>query len=281
MIDQNMVRVVAEAGQIEPGDVVIEVGPGTGTLTQELLERVGEAGRVIAVEIDRNLATSLRARFAGERRLHLVEGDALAGKHALNPTFLAEITGTHYKAAKHTAKAGGAVRLVANLPYNIASPLVVELLLAGVDLLAFTVQKEVADRLRASPAAGKHYGPLSIIVQSLADVEVLRTIPPQAFWPQPKVDSALVRLRCREPEESIRWRERDFARFVTALFSMRRKTLRKGLERVVPDPSEALSAAGLTGDRRPEELHPAAMRRLYGATGACGLPDFGGSTSAS
>ena len=274
MIDQNMVRVVAGAGQIQPGDMVVEVGPGTGTLTQELLSGVGESGKVVIIEIDRDLAADLRERFAKERRLALIQGDALAGKHALNPEMLRELEAWR--------KAGtSAIRLVANLPYNIASPLVVELLLAGVDVLAFTVQKEVADRLRATPACGKNYGPLSIIVQSLADVEVLRTIPPQAFWPQPKVESALVRLRRRVVDESIRGRERQFARFVTDVFSSRRKTLRKSLERVVPNSVQTLAAVGLTGNERPEQLEPAKMQLLYREVGAADSPVRTGDTGVS
>src|SRR4051812_32399448 len=160
MIDQNLVRVVAEAGQVGAGDVVIEVGPGTGTLTDELLAR---GARVVAVEIDRDLAALLRERFAGNDRFALIEGDALAGKHTLNPELLARIV---------DLPPAGAPKLVANLPYNIASPLVIELLIAGVELLAFVVQKEVGDRLRAV-AGSDDYGPLTVVAQMLATVEVL------------------------------------------------------------------------------------------------------------
>lgn len=277
MIDPNLVRVVAEAGQAEPGDLLLEVGPGTGTLTQELLGRLGAQGLVLAVEIDRDLAAALRERFAHERRLQVIEGDALSGKHALNAELALRIEA--WKGAERPI-GRTTVRLIANLPYNIASPLVVELLLAGVDVLAFTVQKEVADRLRASPAAGKDYGPLSIIVQSMANVEMLRTIPPQAFWPQPKVESALVRLHRRETDEAIRGREREFARFVTALFSMRRKTLRRGLGTLTPGPVQALGVAGLSGQERPEQVDPATLRQLYRA-GAVDRPVLEGSTGES
>src|SRR5207248_5469205 len=126
----------------------------------------------------------LRTRFANQPAFNLIEGDALSGKHELNETLNEALRAT----------AGRPRKLVANLPYNIASPLVIDLLLEGVDLLGFTVQKEVADRLRA-PAGDDAYGPLTVMVQMLARVEVLRTLPPQAFWPQPKIDSALVRLR--------------------------------------------------------------------------------------
>src|SRR4051812_46698632 len=136
MIDQNLVRLVADAGELSAGDLCLEIGPGTGTLTEELLER---AGRVVAVEIDRDLARLLRERFGARESFRLIEGDALANKHTLNAELLAAIA--------EGRSAGLRPKLVANLPYNIASPLVIELLIAGVDLLAFTVQKEVADRL--------------------------------------------------------------------------------------------------------------------------------------
>src|SRR5262245_32492851 len=105
MIDQNLVRIVADAGQIGAADLVIEVGPGTGTLTEELLQR---AGRVIAVEIDRDLAKLLRERLASNAKFELIEGDALAGKHELNEQLLASMRG-----------ASTGPKLVANLPYNI------------------------------------------------------------------------------------------------------------------------------------------------------------------
>jgi 16S rRNA A1518/A1519 N6-dimethyltransferase RsmA/KsgA/DIM1 with predicted DNA glycosylase/AP lyase activity len=239
MIDQNLVRIVADAGRIEPGDLVIEVGPGTGTLTDELLARVAPGGRVVAVEIDRDLAGLLRTRFAGRADFTLIEGDALAGKHQLNAELLAVLASLRVGAGRDNPKhlsachpersegslvprseealrfaqgdglkpsvfkdlptdAGSSgfaspVKLVANLPYNIASPLVIELLIAGVGLLAFTVQKEVADRLRA-PAGSDDYGPLSVMAQLLARVQVMRTLPPQAFWPAPNIDSALACL---------------------------------------------------------------------------------------
>lgn len=272
MIEPGLVRAIADAGEIASGDTVIEVGPGTGTLTEELLGRVGTNARVVAVEIDRDLSAALRGRFAADGRFTLIEGDALAGKHGLNPELSAAIevargaTDTGGQAASGATGTGygaAAVRLVANLPYNIASPLVVELLLAGVDLLAFTVQKEVADRLRAGPAAGKAYGPLSVIVQTLADVEVLRTIPPTAFWPRPKIDSALVRLRRRIVEPALVGRERAFGRFVTAVFSQRRKTLRRALGAVVTAPAAPLSAAGLSGDERPEQIEVGRLQALF------------------
>ncbi len=248
MIDQNLVRLIAEAAGITPADLVFEVGPGTGTLTEELLAR---AGRVVAVEIDRDLAGMLRNRLADNPKFHLIEGDALAGKHGLNEQLLAEL----HAARQQSMPA----KLVANLPYNIASPLVIELLIAGIDSLVFTVQKEVADRLRAG-AGDDAYGPLSVMAQLLSRVEVLRTLPPQAFWPAPKIDSALVRMiradRLGDKAPAV-------GRFVHQIFSMRRKTLRKALAQNNYIPEPALTALNIDGQLRPEEVSPEQFLALY------------------
>jgi 16S rRNA (adenine1518-N6/adenine1519-N6)-dimethyltransferase len=246
MVDQNLVRTVAAAAMIEAGDHLLEVGPGTGTLTEELL--ASSAASVTAVEIDRDLAGMLREKFAAEPRFRLIEGDALAGKHELNGELL-------------RALGQGRTKLVANLPYNIASPLVIELLITGVELLAFTVQKEVADRLRAN-ASDDAYGPLTVMVQMLAKVEVLRTLPPQAFWPAPKIDSALVRLTRADALGSS---ANDFSKFVHQVFSFRRKTLRKSLAMSSFDDQAMLAATGFDGQRRPEEFSPQEFFKLFQA----------------
>jgi 16S rRNA (adenine1518-N6/adenine1519-N6)-dimethyltransferase len=246
MIDQNLVRVVADAGQIAPGDFVIEVGPGTGTLTEELLARGAE---VVAVEIDRDLASVLREKFVSEPKFKLIEGDALSSKHALNEDLVSAL-----------ATSRGSKKLVANLPYNIASPLIIELLILGVDALVFTVQKEVADRLRAA-AGSEAYGPLSVMAQLLARVEVLRTLPPQAFWPPPKIESALVRMT---RQDRLGERAAAFSRFVHQLFSFRRKTLRRAMEQAGFD-SGSLGTLGIDPQLRPEVLSPQQLLDLFAA----------------
>lgn len=249
MIDRNLVALVADAGEIAAGDRVIEVGPGTGTLTEELLAR---GGHVLAVEIDRDLARLLRDHLGERAEFELIEGDALAGKHQLNPVLLERISASR--------ASGQRVRLVANLPYNIASPLVVELLLAGVGHLAFTVQKEVAQRLQA-PAGSAEYGPLSVMAQLLARVRVLRVLPPSAFWPQPRIDSALVVMK---REERLGDDARAFGRFVAALFAARRKMLRRALQQVEGAyPDKMLAELGVTPQQRPETLTPEQFLQLF------------------
>jgi 16S rRNA (adenine1518-N6/adenine1519-N6)-dimethyltransferase len=253
MIDQNLVRIVADAGKIESGDVVIEVGPGTGTLTEELLARGAD---VIAVEIDRDLATIIRSRHESNTRIKVIEGDALAGKHEINRELAAHL---------HTIRSAAGsdprpVKLVANLPYNIASPLVIELLIAGVDLLAFTVQKEVADRLRAQ-AGSDDYGPLTVMAQLLANVEVLRTLPPQAFWPAPKIDSALVRMTRNDqlgPDAPT------VGRFVQKLFAARRKTLRKALSQMDTTANRCSSRWASTRSSAPSDSRRRSAWRCIG-----------------
>jgi 16S rRNA (adenine1518-N6/adenine1519-N6)-dimethyltransferase len=258
MIDGNLLRLVAEAGEVGPEDLVIEVGPGTGSLTAELLAR---GRRVVAVEIDRDLAGILREQFGGGGKFHLIEGDALAGKHAINPALATEIAGE--------IAAGRRPKLVANLPYNIASPLVIELLIVGCGLLAFTVQREVAQRMRARAGAAD-YGPLSVMAQLLADVELLRVLPAKAFWPAPKVESALMRLKRREDAVTPD-RAGPLGLFVHAIFSSRRKTLRNALARAVPDfdagvDVEAIIAGlGLAAEVRPEVLTPGQFLGLFEA----------------
>ncbi len=252
MIDQNLVRLVAEAGQLTTNDLAVEVGPGTGTLTDELLAR---AGRVVSVEIDRDLAALLRRQLAHRQTFTLVEGDALAGKHGLNADLLGCI-----RAARGE---GRLAKLVANLPYNIASPLVIELLIEGVEVLAFTVQREVADRLRAG-AGGDAYGPLTVMVQMLGRVEMLRTLPPQAFWPAPKIDSALVRVT-RENKLGGTERVRAFGEFVHKVFSFRRKTLRKALSQADYDSARVLDATGFDGQLRPETFTPQQFLQMFDA----------------
>ena len=248
MIDQNLVRTVADAGRLTPGDCVIEVGPGTGTLTEELLQR---AGQVVAVEIDRNLAKLLRKTFADYANFQLIEGDALAGKHELNPALAASVA--------EARQSGHAVKLVANLPYSAASPLVIEMLIAGTQLLAFTVQKEVAQRLEAKPGTAA-YGPLSVMAQMLSRVEVLRRLPPQAFWPPPKIESALVRLT---RDDRLGAKARPLSQFVHALFSFRRKTLRRALTQAGYNAEAILVATGFDGSRRAEQFAPESLVALF------------------
>jgi 16S rRNA (adenine1518-N6/adenine1519-N6)-dimethyltransferase len=210
--DANAVGKVVSAGLpasdvAAGGPIVLEVGPGTGTLTEALLE----AGAVVvAVELDRGLAGLLRDRLGGRERFTLVEGDVLAGKRELSPAVVEAVRGVGGAGSSATdvALPEGAMpgfRLVANLPYQVASPLLILLAEraaaapAQAEMLggAVTVQREVADRLVAGPAQGKAYGPMSVLVGNAFELERVAVLKPGHFWPPPKVDSAILRLTRR------------------------------------------------------------------------------------
>jgi 16S rRNA (adenine1518-N6/adenine1519-N6)-dimethyltransferase len=242
----------------QPDDNFIEIGPGRGALTRPLLEK---ANSVLAFEIDRDLAVGLRDMYSGNPGFTLVEGD-----------FLEE--------ASRLAERGSTPRRVAgNLPYNVGTPILFKLLglhVSGIRIVDATLmlQAEVAERLVAEPG-GKEYGVLSILIQHSADVERLLTLPPGAFRPAPKVRSALVRIRFREPRPAAR----DpglFVALVQAVFTRRRKTLANALLAFGPSarqtPSLALQRAGIDGQRRPETLSIEELVRVADAFETSGTP---------
>ncbi len=240
-------------------ETFIEIGPGRGALTFPLAAR---ANHVTAYEIDRDLAAELRD--AAIPNLTVVEGD-----------FLKEADESLLRAAAPTgppAPSPQPLRVAGNLPYNVASPIMfrlLELFEAGLALTDATlmVQREVADRLVAAPG-GKEYGVLSVLIQHAARVEMVLKLPPGAFRPPPKVNSALVSLGFRAADPPVRNRA-VFNNIVQAVFTRRRKTLSNALLAYAGHPhlkpSEALSRAELDGKRRPETLSLIEFARLADA----------------
>jgi 16S rRNA (adenine1518-N6/adenine1519-N6)-dimethyltransferase len=258
----------------QPGDHFLEIGPGRGALTRPLLERVTS---VQAFEIDRDLAAELRR--GGEIRLKPDPTHAdptnVNPPNTLTEGQLTLVEGDFLETANTLAGARShALRVAGNLPYNVASPILFKLLelhASGVPLVDATLmlQHEVADRLVAAPG-GKEYGVLSILVQHTADVERLLSLPPGAFRPPPKVRSALVRVRFREPRPPAD-DPPTFAALVQAIFTRRRKTLANALLALplsarLP-PGAALERAAIDGRRRPETLAVAELVRLANAFG--------------
>ena len=249
LLDPSILRrIAAAAGDLHVA-TVLEVGPGPGGLTRSLLE--AGVARLVAVERDPRFVAHLRGleQEAGGR-LEIVEGDALA----LDPCTL--------------TREDRPLRIVANLPYNVATPLLFAWLdrLACIELMVLMFQREVAMRLAAGPGSGD-YGRLSVMAQSSCRVERLFDLPPAAFTPPPKVSSSVVRLvpRADRPPEEVR---RALARLTQAAFGQRRKMLRQSLRAAVGgDPEALLAAAGVEPTRRAEELDLDAFRRL-----AEGLP---------
>jgi 16S rRNA (adenine1518-N6/adenine1519-N6)-dimethyltransferase len=237
LVDENILRVIERLAELTPTDVVLEIGPGLGVLTRFLAERVAH---VHAVEVDRRLEEQL----SPIERTSLHWGDALdLDVRSLDP-------------APH--------KLVANLPYNIATPIVAESLsLEQLELWCVMVQREVADRFFARPST-KAYGAVSVLVQLAAERTGFHPVSREVFRPRPNVDSALVSFRRVGPAASA-----EVKRLVTASFAHRRKTLANALalagvaerERAV----EALGAIGREADVRAEALEPAEFIALWEA----------------
>ncbi len=256
LIDGNLVAKLVDAAGLVPGEQVLEVGPGTGTLTEDLLEA---GAKVLACELDRGMAALLQTRFAepGSRwyspAFSLVQGDCMAGKRALSP-------------ALHEALGNRPFVMVANLPYNIATPLTMTLLTAypACRGMYVTIQREVGERLTAGPGT-KAYGAIGVVCDALAKVRTLATLGPACFWPRPEVTSVMLSIErlaqpLVEPDRAV-----AFGAFVTRLFASRRKQLGSVLKAMgdgtMIDP-DALPA-GIERSTRAEALSTAQCVSLF------------------
>ena len=234
----------------KPGDSIVEIGPGQGALTFPLLQH---HGALTAIEFDRDLHSPLQAASRAHGELRLIEGDVL---------------GVDFTAlARESDSANGQIRLVGNLPYNLSSPILFHALdhAAAIRDMHFMLQKEVVERMASAPGS-KVYGRLSVMLQACCTVTPLFTVPPGAFRPAPKVDSAVVRLQPR-PADSIGIRDHArFAAIVRAAFGQRRKTLRNALSGILD--AGAIAVAGLDPGARAEQLSVADFARLANHAGS-------------
>ena len=234
LVDENILGVIGRLAELDPADVVLEIGPGLGVLTKYLADRVAH---VHAVELDRSLEPQLTGRLAGATNVDIHYGDALSLDLA--------------------AVAPGARKLVANLPYNVATPIVVESLdgLPDVGLWCVMMQREVADRLFARPST-KAYGAVSVLVQLVAERTGFHPVSRTVFRPRPNVDSALVAFR----RSGLPPGYSEIKSVVEAAFSHRRKTLANSVELAGrasrEDAAAALGTIGRPAGARAEELEP-------------------------
>ncbi len=243
LIDKQVIGGIVNAVAPRRNDLVVEIGPGLGALTEPLLQRLDA---LHVVEIDRDIVARLRQRPAPEK-LIIHEGDALA-----------------FDFGALADAAGKKLHVVGNLPYNISTPLLFHLAqFAGrVHDMHFMLQKEVVERMVADPGTAD-YGRLSVMLQYRFVMDRLLDVPPESFDPAPKVDSAVVRLIPRSPEELTARDEAAFANLVAAAFGQRRKMLRNTLKSLA---DEALfSALGIQPTARAEELPVADYIRLANA----------------
>ncbi|MBT8081913.1 MAG: 16S rRNA (adenine(1518)-N(6)/adenine(1519)-N(6))-dimethyltransferase RsmA [Gammaproteobacteria bacterium] len=229
LTDTGVIDAIVRAVHPAEDDVIVEIGPGRGAITEALARR---AGHLHAIELDRDLAARLREQYAERPNVTIHEADALAFDFA---------------------SLGERLRVVGNLPYNISTPLLFHLLQFGDCILDmhFMLQKEVVDRMAAAPGS-KAYGRLGIMLGCHLSVEPLFEVPPEAFSPPPEVRSAVVRLDPLPPGSLHIADEAGLSALVAAAFMQRRKTLRNALKGKA-DPAD-IAAVGIDGGLRPEQV---------------------------
>jgi 16S rRNA (adenine1518-N6/adenine1519-N6)-dimethyltransferase len=280
LIDLNLLDLVVRTAEIGPHDVILEVGSGTGSLTMRLLET---AGAVVSVEIDPAFAsltneaieshymlfaTAREGQGTQREKVRLLHTDILERKNALNPKVLQTL---HELLGQEGLQQ---LKLVANLPYSVAIPVISNLLLTDlpIERMVVMVQWELAERMLAR-AATKDYGALAVLVQSLTDVSLVRRLPPEVFWPRPQVDSAIMQIR---PNPARRAHVGDAVRlrnFLRDLYVHRRKNLRGALaslptgRRTKGEVDAKLEELGIEGSVRAEVLDLEQHLRLCRAFG--------------
>ncbi len=253
LIDLNLVRLLVESANIQKNDTVLEVGCGTGSLTGLLAER---AGIVVAVETDGKLIEIAKKQLEKAGNIVFLASDILENKKNINYNVINLIKQIR---EKYT----GRFLLVSNLPYNIASPLILNLITGPIraDEMYVTIQKEVADRMTAAPG-NKDYGILSVFLAATGNVKMMRRLKPSVFWPQPKVDSAMVSF-VFDPQKASRIENMDFfGRIVGFFMQYRRKTLKAcsnlagGKFKQILDWAEIFNKCSINPLWRPNQLSP-------------------------
>lgn len=263
LTDLNLLDLVVTTAELAKDDLILEIGAGTGGLTARLADA---AGAVVAVEIDPAMA-DLAGEHVGDRpNVHLIRGDALRTKNELNPAIGPALDAA---AAQFSVTR---LKLVANLPYAVATPVIANLIQGDrpIERMVVMVQWEIAERLTAE-VGSPNYAALAVLMKTLSNVEIVRRLPPAAFWPRPRVDSAIVLIR---PDAEKRARVGDvaaFRRFLRDLYVHRRKNLRGALagwpdgRRDKAEIDRLLGDHGFDGAGRAEQLNDEQHLRLWRA----------------
>ncbi|MFV0446476.1 MAG: 16S rRNA (adenine(1518)-N(6)/adenine(1519)-N(6))-dimethyltransferase RsmA [Planctomycetaceae bacterium] len=260
LIDLNIIESIVREGAVTRDDVVLEVGPGTGSMTTSLAQ---QAGHVVSVELDRNMHRLASQATAPFQNVTLLNCDALENKNQLSAELLSAVS------AQLAVSPDRRLKLIANLPYAAATPIVSNLVATELlwERMVITIQYELGLRMSAAPG-GNHYGALAVWLQAQTRVRMVRKLGPTVFWPRPQVDSAVVRI---DPDPQGRDQIADrrfFHDFIRRLFQQRRKRLRTVLVSIFqselgkPRIDAILSDSGLTDTVRAEDLPVEALVQL-------------------
>lgn len=266
LIDLNLLRFLLDSAGLTRDDIALEVGCGTGSLTEALARR---AGRVIAVEIDKSLADIAGSQLAGLNNVQVLRCDVLEGKHKLSRAVIDAI------ATARRQQPGGQLVLIGNLPYSVAAAVMLNLIAGPVvaDAMYVTVQKEVAERMTARPS-DRSYGTVSILMAATGRVRLLKSLKPSVFWPPPQVQSAMVSF-VREPQKAARIKDMEILQQVVMLFMQHRRKMLKACTRFavgrlaqITDWVELFEQAGADGRGRPDQLTPEQYLQIANLCGA-------------
>lgn len=239
LIDGNILRFIIDTALLNKNDIILEIGTGPGALT-ELMADATKA--VVSVEIDPRLYEFATDNLALKDNVLLINKDVMQDKSHINPEIISIIQNLLKQTSKPESNGEAnhhTFKLVSNLPYHISTPVIINVLESGlpVELIVVMLQKEITNRIFARPGT-KDYGILSIIAQYFTEVEVVKSLSPNVFWPSPKVDSAIVKMSILKDEQRIPLLNYElFIKIVKAIFSSRRKTINNSLMRldIVPE----------------------------------------------
>lgn len=252
LIDLNLLDLIARSAELTQDDLALEVGTGTGGLTALLSD---QAGAVVSVELDPDFHALAQRHLSARENVTLIHADILRTKNELNPQVIATLDEVKSRTGLTRLK------LVANLPYVVATPVIANLLIARTDLVrqVVTVQWEIAEKLTATPGT-KEFGSLAVLVQSVADVSLVRRLAPTVFWPKPQVDSGIVDIRPNPEKRAAVGDVQKFRNFLRDLYVHKRKNLRGALagapggRRDKADVDAKLTELGIDAGLRAETL---------------------------
>lgn len=252
LVDLNLLDILIRGAELSSKDVVLEIGTGLGSLTKTMAT---QAGAVVTVEVDRDLQALAAKELGSFSNVQLLACDALRNKNHLREEVLDAVRGAMARIP------GATFKLVANLPYNVATPILSNLLTVEpvVERMVVTIQKELGERITAEPSC-KDYSALTVWMQSQCDCEILRVLPPTVFWPQPKVESAILKIRVNPTKRARIVDPEFFHNKVRALFFHRRKYLRSQVATAMQDDldkaqvDEVLAVLEMAPNLRAEQL---------------------------
>lgn len=255
LLDKNQVSFIARTGEAQPGDIILEVGPGTGFLTRELAE---SGATILAVELDHGMAKVVRSEMENYPNFFLLEADILAGKSEINPEVIARLE-------KMLQTRPGTLKCISNLPYSAGTPFAANVFESPLPWHSgvYMLQLEVAQRLEAKPGT-THYGALSIKAALGGKVKIERKVPPQVFWPRPRVASAVVRIEFNSVEERMRVPWKQLRQICVSVSNSRRKRLCNALKGLIPKDQVVpfLEKCEADPETRGQKLEPATYLRM-------------------